>query len=202
MQSIFKACVAIYVQVMIKLVRILLLSLITLSTFSTGESFVFPFGRCYDRACGSSPYQFIWLRNATSAGKLCFRIEQKSCSDSKYSCCSIFQKNLQKFVIYTKGICKNAVENVYINGKRRAGGVFFDLYNEGKHAELRVTNLDIINANNAENTTVCLDLKKPCDNVLKFCKRIRKGEACQYALWETARHECCATCRFKKQKTI
>lgn len=48
----------------------------------------FPYGRCYDRACGSSPYVFTWISSKATANQsesqACFEISARTCEDSKY----------------------------------------------------------------------------------------------------------------------
>ena len=152
-----------------------------ISAWFTFTGAFFPDGRCYVNSCDASPYQF------KSINQTCFSIEKKACVDvSKYQCCNVFEKLLNKIVIKSDTMCKNTVTGVYINGVKKAGSVFFDIYGNAE-AQLRITNLKLIDY--PELTTVCIISKNPCANLTTFCPG-----TCMIAAFNTDTHTCCPTC--------
>lgn len=157
------------------------LSFLLISAWFTFTGAFFPDGRCYVNSCDASPYQF------KSINQTCFSIEKKACVDvSKYQCCNVFEKLLNKIVIKSDTMCKNTVTGVYINGVKKAGSVFFDLYGNAE-AQLRITNLKLIDY--PALTTVCIISKNPCANLTTFCPG-----TCMIAAFNTDTHTCCPTC--------
>lgn len=157
----------------------------------------FPAGRCYEKTCNASPYE---IRKVNSQdNKMCVRFSLKECTSPKYDCCNRFTNNLVKIVFPSLPICKNSVEMVTINGNKKGGGIYFDVYN-GDEAELRITSLNI-NQNKALNATICVHLKGTCSTFESFC-RTKNSNVCKYALFDPARHDCCPTCRLTTPNTF
>lgn len=163
----------------------------------------FPEGRCYDRACGSSPYNLTYVGKqkdkVLNITEHCFDVHVKPCTvESKYACCSTLRQNLPKVVLRIRPECtRTTLRGVTVGGKPKKGGVFVDAYKS--HSELRLTSLQGINALNGTATApanstanrICVTVGRPCNGALRrLCQQL----PCQVAVWEPARHECCPTC--------
>jgi hypothetical protein len=147
----------------------------------------FPNGRCYDRDCDFAPYL---LEKVVDEGpKVCFAIRAKECKESEYNCCSKFFSQLNKIVLSSVPVCNRSLQMVTLNGVRKGGGVFFDLYGN-KSAEVRITSMSL-SYNTALSTEICLHLRNECDTWREFC-----GE-CKYAIFDPYQHTCCPTCSFQ-----
>lgn len=171
--------------------RTLLLSLLSLLFFSidTASSYNFPYGRCYVNSCLASPYHLQMVTN--NDGMVCFNIASKDCVDtSRYECCEKLYNTLEKFVIKTHPRCSRSVRLVTVNGVRKSGGVFFDLYNNNTNAELRITALRR-NFTSGVNNIICVHLTGECTTSNEFCD---SDTECTYALFDPFLHACCPTC--------
>lgn len=167
--------------------RIIVLGLVLLAQ---ALAYKFPYGRCYERNCGTSPYQLVW--SAANGSHLCFRLDAKNRTAAlkdPYGCYNRFQKDVPKIVLETKPRCKTAIQSVAVDDRVKKGGVYFTTYDTYK-SELVITSLSNINAS----TVFCLKVTAPCKTVSKIC---RKG-SCKYALYEPAQHDCCPTCAMQK----
>ena len=139
----------------------------------------FPMGRCYVNNCAASPYAFNKLNET------CFSVVRKPCQDaSTYDCCALFEHMLIKIVLKTTTDCQNTVRNVYVNGVRKAGGVYFDVYGSGE-AELRITSLALVDLQYVE---VCMNSIYPCETLEKFVLDNT------VAIFDPNTHTCCPTC--------
>lgn len=147
----------------------------------------FPAGRCYMRNCTSTPYDMGIVEKM--AGGVCFQFNEKMCiDDDKYKCCAKFNSNLVKLVVNSRGVCSGSLDRVTVNGVRKGGGVFFDVYRDGG-GELRITSLN---------------MEKKEVMGAKICIWLKQGSACPewetfskdnlYALFDPLGHNCCPTC--------
>ena len=150
----------------------------------------FPMGKCYDRSCAFTPFDLVVTSNI--GNRMCFTLQEKECKPSPYKCCQKFQEKLIKIVFSSFPECRHSVDYVTLNGNKRGGGIYFDLYNGGKDAELRITNLHLP-YNRTLNSVFCIHLKGTCNNFFKFC-----GSKCQLAYFDPLQHSCCPTCNFPK----
>lgn len=169
-----------------------LFSLFSLSLFSLNKNAVeasFPNGSCKAQPCEGSPYRMEWL-NVTDQGQFCFQVTSSSSSSKCIGpCCSVFESLLKKFVIKSSPVCKTAFKMVTVNGIRKGGGVFFDLFGAGE-AELRITSLTL-NATTAPSTVFCVSMGSPCQTLDAFC-----NGPCIYSIYDPYTHRCCPTCMF------
>lgn len=179
----------------------LLLGLGLLLPLDAYAQYAFPYGRCYDRACESSPYRFTWINTtriiSANQTEWCFDVSTVSCVNSPYKCCSSLSENLKKIVIQTRSICDKSVAQVTVNGIVKRGGIYFDTYT-ANNSELRITSLSDIRVPPSDSVPpimrlrFCLTLKSPCQDPTTFCSR--NNGPCKIAAWETTKHECCPTC--------
>jgi hypothetical protein len=154
----------------------------------------FPTGRCSVNKCESSLYDLTWTsENAVgNTNVACFTVSKKMCIDTPgFSCCSLFESRLFKIVLPSLPICSKSVAQVTVNGTRKGGGVFFDVY-DGQNAELRLTTLRI-DGSVAEGTKICLTLVEPCNTIADFCVEDASG-LCKFAIFDVGNHLCCPTC--------
>ena len=88
------------------------------------------------------------------------------------------------------------VPQVTVNGVKKGGGVYFDIYpgppgtNLG---ELRVTSL-LLNATTAPGVDICITLAAPCNSMQLFCSGGGGGAGgtfCAYAAFDPLLHTCC-----------
>jgi hypothetical protein len=177
-------------------VRFMLFLLLVATSGYTQSTYFFPYGRCSDKKCGSSPYELTWIsksiRDDLSQGTFCFHVRTRECTiNSQYDCCNKFKKEFKKFVIHVRPECKEAFLGVSVNGQRKGGGIFYDVYDK-QNAELRVTALSGINYETANRTQICVHLKAPCIPLHNFC--ILRDNQCYVSIWETQQHECCPRC--------
>lgn len=177
---------------------LLLIGVSLLHPLDAHAQYTFPYGRCYDRACESSPYRFTWINGNTTQENLvpnqtewCFDVSTVPCVNSPYKCCTSLSDNLKKIVIQTRSICEKSVAQVTVNGRVKRGGIFFDQY-ASNNSELRITSLSGIRVPLSEPLRFCLTLKGPCQDPSTFCSR--NNGPCRIAAWETVKHECCPTC--------
>ena len=164
------------------LVRALVAALLVAATRA------FPMGRCVVRSCSASPYR-LGLEFG-EGNQTCFPILRRAaCADSsRYDCCARFASLLNKFVVESSSGCKGALATVLVDGVRKRGGVYFDIY-DGGLAELRITNLRMANVS-AAGRTVCIQLRPPCASFGTFSPGRR------YAFFDPSLHDCCPTCAF------
>lgn len=158
---------------------------------TTATAYKFPYGRCYVNSCLSSPYKLEVNKTSTERGRICFTVKGKECIDtSKYNCCEKFYEQLEKFVFRTNPRCSKSVKQVTVNGIKKAGGVFFDLYNNNTGAELRITSLRT-NYTTVIGKEICIHLDGACTDVSDFCD---SETECQYASFDPFLHACCPSC--------
>lgn len=163
-----------------------LLAVLASTSSAVANRYTFPYGKCYDKKCDSSPYRLTWLPVETP-GEYCMRFQTKPCNDTEYNCCSTLSKALVKFELHVRTECKKALKRVTIDGVTKGGGVFFDVYTD-TDSELRVTSLVGLNSGNVENKTFCVHVGPPCIPLSNFLKTNNT------AIWEVAKHECCPRC--------
>ena len=166
--------------------------LLGLTSLIHGSAYTFPYGKCYDKKCDSSPYRLTWLPldpslDTSDEARYCMRFQTKPCNDTDYKCCSTLQKALVKFELHVRTECKDAVKRVTVDGIPKGGGVFFDVYTD-TDSELRITSLVGLNSGNIENKTFCVHVTKPCIPLANFLKTNNT------AIWEVTKHECCPRC--------
>lgn len=128
---------------------------------------------------------------------MCFEIRSKldGCDSSAAarSCCDQFRERLTKVVLTADPRCRGAIQNVTVNGVRKGGGVFFDMYDNDTRSELRLTNLQL-DAEGAEGALVCVSASAPCERAELLCRDRDNGGACRYAVFDPEHHMCCPTC--------
>ena len=146
----------------------------------------FPAGSCATQSCSMSPYMFEWKTIDNNNGLFCFDVIPQPCSGP---CCSVFQKLFMKWVMKTNPACKSAFGQVNINGLKKPGGVFYDLYNNNE-AELRVTSMTYTNTT-INGNTFCIIMKSPCQHLETLC-----NGKCFFSVYEPYQHKCCPTCNF------
>jgi len=156
---------------------------------SYATSYQFPYGRCYDSKCTSTPYRLQWISETitNNTGKYCLQLTKQECTNTKYNCCNLLNNNFNKFELHVKTECKNALNYVTINNIKKGGGVYFDIYTS-KQSELRITNLKNITTD----TIMCIILKEPCVSLSDFLFSNNT------AIWEVKKHECCPQCILDK----
>lgn len=176
----------------------LLTQLLALTTFNPNPvtAYVFPYGRCYDPVCSSSPYKVLWQPEQINKthGTYCFTFRTKKCKNTKYNCCNLFQNTLPKVELHVNTQCQPALTQVTQNGKIKQGGVYFDIYTKTQ-SEIRLTALNLPGPN-VTNTTFCLTLKPPCIPLQNFLYSYK------IAFWEVTKHECCPQCNAKRPESI
>lgn len=153
-----------------------------------GASAYFPAGSCAAQPCSWSPYDFTWSFIDNVGGAFCFNVVPKACEGP---CCATFEKLFMKFVIKTKAECKPYFRQVNINGQKKGGGVFFDIYNTYNESELRVTSMAYNNLT-VTDQTFCIFVNPPCNDILTFCN----GAPCMFSIYDPYTHACCPTCSF------
>ena len=153
------------------------------------NSYTFPYGRCYDTKCSSSPYRLVWSIEKVNdtMGQYCLTFKNQDCINTSYNCCNMLQKNLNKFELHLRTECKKSIELVTINNIKKGVGVYFDEYTNTQ-SELRITNLNNINTSTAETTELCIYVKQPCIPLSNFIFSAKS------AIWEVSKHECCPQC--------
>lgn len=173
----------------------LLTQLLALNPLSV-SSYVFPYGRCYDPKCSSSPYKVLWQPEKINKthGTYCFIFRTKKCKNTKYNCCKLLQETLPKLELHVNTQCQPALTQVTQNDKLKRGGVFFDIYTKTQ-SEIRLTALNLPGPN-VTNTTFCLTLKPPCIPLQNFLYSYK------IAFWEVAKHECCPQCKARRPESI
>lgn len=157
---------------------------------ATSNSDAFPEGRCYDRQCSFAPYKLAVTKD--THGKACFKFTPQECVDSPFKCCGKFNTTLTKVVFQARPTCKQALTGATINGTKKAGGVFFDLYKNATIGEVRITSMSLSRAQ-ALATEICVLLRDPCPTLSSFCGSSNGG--CFYALFDPLQHSCCPTCQ-------
>ena len=163
----------------------MLLTLIALFLHVT--SAYFPRGSCPAQPCSRSPYNFVWTN--VTPGSFCFSVVPTH--DCQGECCDRFEQMFVKFVINTLPWCKTAFQQVNVNGLKKGGGVFYDLYGiNNSESELRVTSMSYNNVTIA-NVTFCILSAPPCDTLDTFCN----GQ-CKFSVYDPFTHTCCPTCFF------
>lgn len=159
----------------------------------------FPAGRCFEKTCDASPY-LISVVPPPSPNMMCMQFSTKECTSARYNCCSRFLGNLVKVVFPSMPACNRSIERVTVNGVRKGGGVFFDIYSPTR-AELRVTALNM-NQTMVLDSTICVHLRGECSTTETFCGT-QEGE-CKFALFDPLVHDCCPTCAmaFREPGTV
>ena len=164
-------------------------ALVFMSMFLVPSSLaLFPVGSCKKTMCDGSPYNFVWTYVDQVAGQFCFTLDN---NNAQSDCASAFRQQTTKFVIKTQPMCSEYFKQVTINGVKKGGGVFFDLYNGNSEAELRVTSMNYTNTTIAH-VTFCIFATAPCNNLQTFCG----GSTCLYSLFNPFTHQCCPVCFF------
>jgi hypothetical protein len=161
-----------------------------LSLVSQAAGYSFPYGRCYDGACGSSPYRLTWVSDtpvSKDESKYCLQFRTRPCVDTQYKCCSTLTNALPKFELHLRTECKTSLKKVTIDGVTKRGGVFFDVYTN-KQSELRITSLTNINVSTVNARTFCIHVGAPCIPLSNFLFSNKT------AIWEVSKHECCPKC--------
>ena len=151
----------------------------------------FPNGQCAAQLCNGSPYSLSWLPTSP-ANSFCYTvtpIDQLLCIGP---CCANFDNLLKKIVIKTTPTCKTSFKQINIDGIKKGGGVFFDLYGAGE-AELRMTSMTF-NRTSIVGRTFCILMSAPCNTLDTFC-----NGPCIYSIYDPDTHTCCPTCMFGTQ---
>ena len=157
---------------------------------SHAAGYSFPYGRCYDGACGSSPYRLTWVSDtpiSKDESKYCLQFRTRPCVDTDYECCSILSRALPKFELHLRTECKASLKKVTIDGVTKGGGVYFDIYTNAE-SELRVTSLTNLNVSSVNGKTICIHVGPPCIPLSRFLFSNKT------AVWEVTKHECCPKC--------
>lgn len=158
----------------------------------------FPRGRCSDGACTSSPYALRWqsmTENVGSGGgRFCFVVERQTCIQTQQRCCDMLADKLYKVVLSVNPTCNRRIANVTIDGVRKGGGVFFDLYGADE-AELRITNMPY-NITTGPGRVICINTMAPCGTLSAFCANPDGTAAgtCKFSIFDPLTHICCPTC--------
>lgn len=167
---------------------------IFLSLFATPYAeYSFPTGLCYDKKCGSSPYEMRWVSSIDvgDATEHCISLTTRPCIESQYKCCSQLEADFKKFVMHVRPECKPALRSVTVNGIVKKGGLYYETYTD-RDAELKITALSGINTTTANKTRICMTFAAPCRSLDDLC--VFKDGLCYTAAWETIKHECCPRC--------
>ena len=170
------------------ILRVPILLLLLLATCARNATAVFPYGRCYTNGCQAAPIALLGPQIVP--GGFCFDLTAKPCVDGTASnCCSLFSKFLNKIVIKTDSLCYDKIKSVAIDGVKKGGGVYSDIYNNNE-TELRLTNL-LSNTSSMNGKRLCIFPSAPsCVDPLAFCGQL----PCLYSVFDTTFHECCPTC--------
>ena len=171
------------------------LTLLLLLPFMTSTTAYFPAGSCAAQKCSMSPYDFQWTSIDNVNGQFCFNVIPRPSDGCVGQCCSVFQQLFMKFVIKANPSCKSAFRQVNINGVRKPGGVFYDIYNTNE-SELRVTSMTYNNVSVVGNT-FCILMNSPCNNLATFC-----NGPCIFSVYNPYTHTCCPTCSFLNNGTF
>ncbi len=148
----------------------------------SGVSARFPAGSCYPQPCQNSPYRLEW------DDQMCFSVYNTD--DCFGQCCDRFRANLQKVVVKTNASCKSAFQMVTIDGSKKPGGVFFDVYSDIE-GELRITSLYSNNVSiTGKRFCVKVDPKSECSNPTVFFQ----GDMIYYSVYDPYKHDCCPVC--------
>ena len=150
----------------------------------------FPNGKCSAQLCNGSPYSLSWLPTVASpANSFCYTVTPIDPSSCIGPCCANFDNLLKKIVIKTTPTCKTSFKQINIDGIKKGGGVFFDLYGAGE-AELRMTSMTF-NRTSIVGRTFCIIMSAPCNTLDTFC-----NGPCIYSIYDPDTHTCCPTCLF------
>ena len=153
----------------------------------------FPEGSCGAQPCAWSPYDFAWssIDNNGTFGKFCFNVIPRASGICDGPCCTKFETLFMKFVVKSSPVCNKHINQVSINGIKKGGGVFFDLYDvNDTSAQLRVTSMSYNNVT-VQNATFCIVTTPPCNDIATFC-----DGPCMYSIYDPYAHTCCPTCLF------
>lgn len=162
-------------------------TLVFLGLFFGGGS-AFPVGSCYHTNCDGSPYNFVWTYVDQVAGQFCFNLVN---NNAQSPCATSFRQQTTKFVIKSQPMCSQYFKQVTVNGVKKGGGVFFDLYNNNSDAELRITSMHY-NSTSVAPVTFCIFAGAPCNNLQTFCG----GNTCMFSVHDPFTHQCCPVCAF------
>lgn len=169
---------------------ILSLFFLTFAFISPFSYAYFPLGSCNTIACSGSPYDFFWTSVDNVNGTFCFKLVN---NDAQSACASQFRNSLNKFVIKSTPLCMDAFIEVTINGAKKGGGVFFQVFGtNSSEAELRVTSMNY-NNNSVAALTFCVEAAPPCNTLEAFCG----GLPCVYSVYNPFTHTCCPVCNFQ-----
>lgn len=161
-----------------------------MSLVSHAAGYSFPYGRCYDGACGSSPYRLTWVSEtpvSKEESKYCLQFRTRPCVDTRYKCCSTLTNALPKFELHLRTECKTSLKKVTIDGVVKGGGVYFDVYTNTE-SELRITSLTNLSVSSVNDRTFCIHVGPPCIPLSNFLFSNKT------AIWEVSKHECCPKC--------
>ena len=148
-----------------------------------GSSYArFPQGSCPSQGCIESPYEFEWDSN------FCFEIKSKNCEGG---CCQTFIDQVQKLAIKANAECKSSFQMVTVDGVRKGGGVFFDIYGNNE-AEVRITALWSNNAT-IVGKKFCI-IVNPFSDCSKYHIFFNSLDTIFYSVYDPFTHLCCPLC--------
>ena len=171
-------------------------SLSSLTSF-TSVGAVFPGGSCKVRDCNASPVELSWISQANQ--EFCFRVVEKACKNppgTTMDCCSLFDKQINKFVIAMKPACIKDISKVTVDGVKKGGGIYpLVIDTKINQTALHLTSLKF-NATSAVGRVICISTKSPeCGTIDRFCVDSVAG-TCLYSVYDAQIHMCCPTCNF------
>ena len=165
-----------------------------LSLFSM-KSDAFPLGSCTNTNANGSPYDLVWTLIDQNAGLFCFQAVN---NNAQSTCATNFRTQLTKVVIKSQPLCQSAFVQVNVDGIKKGGGVYFDVFGQNNsEAELRVTSMNY-NNNSVSTVMFCIITKPPCNEITTFCG----GETCTYSIYDPFTHECCPVNVFRATNSL
>ncbi|PNH11083.1 hypothetical protein TSOC_002146 [Tetrabaena socialis] len=136
--------------------------------------FGFPFCRCTDYRCSTSPYVPVKESEEVLPNgnyKVCFRFQDNGCATGN-TCCQKILQLMDKFEVMADKTCSKAVAAVTFGNVSRISSTFFDTdFSVGK---LRVTNLGATRAMMQKNL-MCFTIKPPCASFDAFFQSNKLG---------------------------
>eukprot|EP00197_Chlamydomonas_leiostraca_P012076 CAMPEP_0202862070 /NCGR_PEP_ID=MMETSP1391-20130828/3248_1 /ASSEMBLY_ACC=CAM_ASM_000867 /TAXON_ID=1034604 /ORGANISM="Chlamydomonas leiostraca, Strain SAG 11-49" /LENGTH=249 /DNA_ID=CAMNT_0049541553 /DNA_START=198 /DNA_END=943 /DNA_ORIENTATION=- len=158
---------------------------------SAGALLVFPFCRCVDYRCNSSPWKLIPQPLQTPApgvSVMCFKFMFVGCAFTS-DCCTKLSNDVGKVEFAVDKVCQKNIFNTTLNGYTKKGSTYFDMdYAQGK---LTVTKLQMIGKSNIQNSELCLWLKSPCDTVDGL---FADHDGTFKSAIFNSKHDCCPVC--------
>ncbi|PNH03603.1 hypothetical protein TSOC_010325 [Tetrabaena socialis] len=156
--------------------------------------FGFPFCRCTDYRCGTSPYKPVKASEEVLANgnyKVCFSFTDQGCQAGN-TCCNKILQMMGKFEVMADKTCSKAITAVTFGNVSRIGSTHFDT--EFAVGKVRVTNLGATRAM-VRTSLLCYTLKAPCNSFDAFFQSGKLGASglFQYAIFNE-QHDCCPTC--------